>query len=303
MQYKDYYKILGVSRSASADEIKRAYRKLAREYHPDRNKAKNAEERFKEINEANEVLSDPQKRKAYDALGANWKAGQQFTPPPGWDFGRGGAGGGRARAEDLGGFSDFFSQLFGGMAGGMGPGMRGGFGGFADMGAETAPPDTRARLIVSLEDSFHGARKQISVGGRTLNVRIPKGITAGKTIRLAGQGSGGGALLLEVEFAPHPLFELEDSNIYHTLKVAPWEAALGTKVPVPTLGGTVELTLPPNSQSGRKMRLKGRGLPGAVPGDQYVTLQIVTPPATTDEETAFYTEMAKRFAGFDPRQF
>ncbi|MEQ1439698.1 DnaJ C-terminal domain-containing protein [Fontimonas sp. SYSU GA230001] len=300
MQYKDYYKILGVSRGATSDEIKRAYRKLAREYHPDKNKAKGAEDKFKEINEANEVLSDPQKRKAYDALGANWKAGQQFTPPPGWDMGFGHAGGrGRGRGtEDFGGFSDFFSQLFGGM-GGMGAGMRGGgFGGFA----ESAPADTRARLVITLEDSYSGAQKQISVGNRQLTVRIPKGITGGKTIRLAKQGEDGGDLLLEIEFARHPLFEVENSDIYHTLKVAPWEIALGAKVPVPTLGGTVELALPANSQSGRKMRLKGRGLPGPVPGDQYVTLQIVTPPATTDEQHAYYADMPKRFPGFDPRQ-
>ncbi len=300
MQYKDYYKLLGVARSASADEIKRAYRKLAREYHPDKNTAKGAEEKFKEINEANEVLSDPEKRRAYDALGANWKAGQQFTPPPGWGgsggFGRSGRGRG---AEDLGGFSDFFSQMFGGM-GGMGGARGGGFGGFGNMGGEAAA-DTRARLSISLEDSFNGAQKQISIGGRTLSVRIPQGIGPGKTIRLADQGSQGGDLLLEIEFAKHPQFELEGSDIYHTLKVAPWEAALGGKVPVPTLGGTVELNLPANSQSGRKMRLKGRGLPGAVAGDHYVTLQVVTPPIKTDEDKAFYEDMARRFA-FDPRQ-
>ncbi len=307
MQYKDYYKILGVSRSASPDEIKRAYRKLAREYHPDRNKSKDAEDKFKEVNEANEVLSDPEKRKAYDALGANWKAGQNFQPPPGWGDGFGGGfSRGRGRAGDAGGFSDFFSQLFGG-AGMGGAGFGGasfggggpGFGGFGGMGAE-APPDTRARLTIDLEDSFHGAQKQISVGGKTLQVKIPKGITSGKTIRLAQQGSRGGDLLLEVDFARHARFEAEGRDIYHTLKVAPWEAALGGRVPVPTLGGTVELNIPAGSQSGRKMRLKGRGLPGHDHGDQYVTLQIVTPPAQSNEDRKFYEQMAEHFK-FDPR--
>lgn len=314
MEYKDYYKILGVSRSAEQDEIKRAFRKLARQYHPDRNDAKDAEAKFKEINEANEVLSDPEKRRAYDALGANWKAGQNFQPPPGWNTGFS-TGRGRAGGADFGGgggFSDFFSQLFGGVGGGMPGGARAGggfgssgfggagFGGFQDMTAE-APADTRARLAITLEETFHGAQKSITVGGRTLNVRIPKGIVAGKTIRLAEQGRQGGDLLLEIEFAPHPRFEAEGRDIYHTLRLAPWEAALGGRVPVQTLGGTVELAIPEGSQSGRKMRLKGRGLPGHVAGDQYVTLQIVTPAATTDEDRQFYETMRDHF-DFDPRR-
>lgn len=302
MEYKDYYKTLGVARTATPEEIKRAYRKLAREFHPDKNKSKGAEDKFKEINEANEVLSDAEKRKAYDTLGANWKNGQQFSPPPGWESmfgGRAGprrAGGRGARGGDFGGaggagFSDFFSSMFGGGAS---------FGGdFEDMhgGAQ----DTRARLSISLEDSYQGAQRQISLGGRTLSVRIPKGVTAGQTIRLAQQGQHGGDLLLEIDFAPHAQFKVDGRDVQATVNLAPWEAALGAKVPVPTLGGTVELSVPAGTQSGKKMRLKGRGLPGTTPGDQFVTFQIVTPAPRSEDESGFYRDMAKRFADFDPR--
>ncbi|HEY9546848.1 MAG TPA: DnaJ C-terminal domain-containing protein [Solimonas sp.] len=294
MEYKDYYKILGVSRSASAEEIKRAYRKLAREFHPDKNKAKGAEDRFKEVNEANEVLGDAEKRKAYDELGANWKAGQQFTPPPGW------GGSGRARGRPGGAgfagggadFSDFFSQMFGG--GGFGGG---GFQGFG----EPEAPDTRARLTIALEDSYSGAERQISIGGRSLKVRIPQGVTAGQTIRLAGQGTQGGDLLLELEFAPHPQFKLDGRDITTTVNVAPWEAALGGKIAVPTLGGTVELTLASNSRSGQKLRLKNRGLPGKGGGDQFVMLQVVIPAVSDDADRAVFESMAAHFADFKPR--
>lgn len=302
MEYKDYYKTLGVARTATPEEIKRAYRKLAREFHPDKNKAKGAEDKFKEINEANEVLSDAEKRKAYDTLGANWKNGQQFSPPPGWETMFGGRAGPRrsagrgARGGDFGGaggagFSDFFSSMFGGGAS---------FGGdFEDMhgGAQ----DTRAKLSISLEDSYQGAQRQISLGGRTLSVRIPKGVTAGQTIRLAQQGQHGGDLLLEIDFAPHAQFKVDGRDVQATVSLAPWEAALGAKVPVPTLGGTVELSVPAGTQSGKKMRLKGRGLPGTTPGDQFVTFQIVTPNPRSEDENGFYRDMAKRFADFDPR--
>ncbi|MBL6752500.1 MAG: DnaJ domain-containing protein [Nevskia sp.] len=311
MEYKDYYKILGVPRTASADEIKRAYRKLARQYHPDKNKSKGAEEKFKEANEANEVLSDAKKRQAYDQLGANWRAGERFTPPPGWHFDFGQGGGDFARGPrgapggdgGMGGgsFSDFFSSLFGG---GLGGGLGGfeGHGGFEDMaGHFQGGGEQRARIAISLEDSFQGATRSISVGGRTLNVRIPQGVAPGQVIRLSGQGARGGNLLLEVEFAPHPTFRAEGRDIHAAVAVTPWEAALGGKVPVPTLGGTVELNLPAGVQSGKKLRLKGRGLPGATPGDEILTIQIQTPPADNESDRAFYRDMARRFS-FDPRK-
>jgi len=294
MEYKDYYKVLGVARTAKSDEIKRAYRKLAREFHPDRNKAKNAEEKFKEINEANEVLSDAKKREAYDQLGANWRGGQRFTPPPGWNPGAAGGFGrarGRAGAGADAGFSDFFSSLFGGGLGGD----------FEEMGGHGAAPDQRAKVSIGLEDSYHGATLSLSLGARNLSVRIPKGVTAGQTIRLAGQASGGGDLLLEVEFAAHPKFRVEGRDIHVVVPVAPWEAALGAKVPVPTLGGNVEFTLPAGVAGGKKLRLKGRGLPGKTPGDEIVTINLVTPPASTEAARSLYQDMAKQFAEFDPR--
>lgn len=305
MDYKDYYQILGVSRTATADEIKKAYRKLAREFHPDRNKAKGAEERFKQINEANEVLSDPEKRRSYDALGANWKAGSQFTPPPGWEQQFRGSRG--RRGADMGGmgggagFSDFFSTLFGGgMGGAGGPGMSSfGGGGFED---DFAAQPQRAKLAITLEDSYNGGSRQVSLSnGRTLNVQIPKGIAAGQTIRLAEQGPRGGDLLLEMEFSPHPVFKIDGRDVSATVSIAPWEAALGAKVDVPTLGGTVELNLPAGTAAGRKLRLKGRGLPGSTPGDQFVTIQIVTPAADNEADKAFYRDMQRRFEGFKPR--
>lgn len=300
MEFKDYYKILGLARDASQDEIKRAYRKLARKYHPDVSKEPDAEERFKEVGEAYEVLKDPEKRKAYDQFGANWKEGQDFRPPPGWDqgysFGGDFAGGGD--------FSDFFESLFGQARGRGGAHRAGGF--------RSRGEDQVARISISLEDAYGGASHQISLNipevgpegrlvakARSLNVRIPKGVTEGQRIRLAGQGSPGlgggpaGDLYLEISFRPHPYFHADRRDIFLDLPITPWEAALGETVTVPTLGGSVELRIPPGSQSGRKLRLKGRGLPGDPAGDQYVILKIVTPAATTEAAKALYERMAQ----------
>jgi curved DNA-binding protein len=311
MNYKDYYQIMGLQRGASAEEIKRAYRKLARKYHPDVSKEPNAEEKFKEIQEAYEVLKDPEKLAAYEQLGSNWRAGQEFRPPPDWgrnfefstNFGRG----------DDPGFSDFFSSLFGAQAG-FG-GRPGGAGRARSAGGE----DHAAKIQIDLEDSFQGGTKVIELkspamvaGGRvtmeprSLRVTIPAGVTEGQKIRLAGQGSAGlhggraGDLYLEIEFRPHALFSVQQRDITLTLPIAPWEAALGATVQAPTLGGPVDLRIPANARSGQKMRLKGRGLPGNPPGDQYVVLQLVTPPADSAKAKELYQTMSTELA-FDPR--
>jgi curved DNA-binding protein len=310
MQYKDYYKILGVAKDATQEDIKRAYRRQARKYHPDVSKEADAEARFKEINEANEVLKDPTKRAAYDQLGNQWRGGQDFTPPPGWDTGfefrSGGAGGGD-------GFSEFFESLFGGQSPfGRQPGH-------GTRGFQRKGEDRRARIRISLEDSYQGAQRtlqlqapvvdaqgHVHVQPHALNVRIPKGILEGQKIRLGGQGEpgmGGGAqgdLYLDIEFEPHPQFRPEGRDLHLDLPITPWEAALGAKVPVSTLGGRVELKIPAGERSGQRLRLAGRGLPGKPPGDQYVTLQIMTPPAGNADEKAFYERMAETFR-FDPR--
>jgi curved DNA-binding protein len=312
MDFKDYYQIMGVRRDATQDEIKRAYRKLARKYHPDVSKEADAEVRFKEVGEAYEVLKDPEKRAAYDQLGANWKAGQDFRPPPDWERGFDFRGG-EFTGADAGQFSDFFESLFG----------RGGFGGGGARQAQrefhARGEDTYARVLIDLEDAYTGASRIITIRNsepgpdgwlqsreHTLNVRIPKGVRQGQHIRLAKQGGAGigkgahGDLYLEVEFRPHPFYHVEGKDVFLDLPVAPWEAALGAAVKVPTPSGTVDLKIPANSAGGRKLRLKGRGIPAKPPGDLYVALQVALPPAQTEAAKNAYREFEKALK-FNPR--
>jgi curved DNA-binding protein len=313
MRFKDYYEVMGVPRTASQDEIKRAYRKLARKYHPDVSKEKDAEERFKELQEANEVLKDPEKRAAYDQLGANWRQGQDFRPPPDWgkgfEFSSRQAGG-----EQAGEFSDFFSELFGSRS----PFGRAAGHAQAGRGYAAAGQDHLARVEIDLEDAFRGGTRTIElrtpeltpdghvlVKPRTLRVSIPAGVTEGQQIRLAGQGSPGlgggpaGDLFLEINIRPHPQYRLDGRDVTITLPVAPWEAALGETVSVPTLGGPVEMKLPAGARAGQKLRLRGRGLPGSPPGDQFVVLKIVLPPDSPKARQLF--EQMKREIPFDAR--
>jgi curved DNA-binding protein len=317
--YKDYYQIMGVARDASQDEIKRAYRRLARKFHPDVSKEANAEDKFKEVQEAYEVLKDPQRRAAYDQLGSNWRAGQEFRPPPDWgrdfEFSTSSFGGSGGQSD----FSDFFASLFGqrspfGQRSSFDQGGGRGRGGFA-----TAGEDHVAKIQIELEDAFRGGSQtielkapqlgadgRVTVQPRTLKVTIPAGVIEGQRIRLAGQGSPGGGggppgdLYLEIGFRPHRLFTVEGRDLTLTLPIAPWEAALGATVQTPTLAGPVDLRIPPNAKAGQKMRLKGRGLPGPTVGDQYVLLKIVQPPADTPRAKELYEQMQRELP-FDPR--
>lgn len=306
MEFKDYYKILGVERGVTGPELKRAYRKLARKFHPDVSKEPDAEKRMKEVNEAYEVLGDPEKRAAYDQLGSRYQAGQDFRPPPDWDagfeFSRGFSG---SEGAD---FSDFFASLFGGAA------RRRGAGGFRSRGE-----DHHAKVLIDIEDAFQGATRAITLRApqvdgqgrvttqeRTLKVQIPKGVREGQHIRLAGQGAPGigggpgGDLFLEVHFNPHPLYRADGRDLYMDLPLAPWEAALGATVTAPTPGGAVEVKVPAGVQSGRKLRLAGRGIPGKPPGDLYLVLQVVLPPADSEKAKTLYRNMARDLA-FNPR--
>ena len=315
MEYKDYYQILGVSRDASQDEIKRAYRKLAHKYHPDVSSESDAEQRFKEVKEAYEVLSDPEKRQTYDQLGSGYQHGQSFEPPPGWESAGGMGGMGGFGAE---GFSDLFETLFG--AGAFGGARGQAWGGGGGFGPGMGGQDQHARIEITLEEAYAGGERRLQLSvpemdaagrtterTRTLTVRIPAGVRDGQQIRLSGQGQPGpgggpaGDLYLEVHLRPHRLFELDGRDVYLDLPVAPWEAALGERVQVPTLGGAVSMNIPAGAQSGQKLRLKGRGLPGSHPGDQYVIIQIRVPRPENDSQAELYRRMAREMP-FNPRQ-
>ncbi|WP_420225213.1 DnaJ C-terminal domain-containing protein [Pigmentiphaga litoralis] len=307
MKYKDYYDILGVPRTATEAEIKGAYRKLARKYHPDVSKESDAESRFKEIGEAYQVLKEPDKRAAYDNMGTQWQGGQDFQPPPNWDAGfeftgRGGNGGD---------FSDFFESMFGGQAGGAR--------GRARRPMHAQGEDHHAKVLIDLEDAYRGASRNVTLRmpttdasgrvttqERTLSVNIPKGVREGQHLRLSGQGSPGigqgqpGDLYLEIAFRPHRLFRVDERDVYVDLPLAPWEAALGATVDIPTPDGSVQLTIPPNTSAGRKLRLKGKGLPSNPAGDLYVVVGIALPPADTPEARDAYAAMQKAFH-FNPR--
>jgi len=320
MKFRDYYETLGVARGATEAEIKTAYRKLARKYHPDVNKEKDAEERFKEIGEAYSVLKDTEKRAAYDQMGSNWKQGQDFSPPPNWNAGFefsddpnagfGGYGGGYDGDQ-----SEFFESLFG-----RGRHRQGGRSSNARQGMHFKGQDHHAKILIDLADAYNGAKRTISLHmpvqdaeghvstqERKLDVNIPKGIKAGQNLRLSGQGGpgmgdgGAGDLYLEIEFHPNPLYKVDGKDVYLDLPLAPWEAALGTNVNIPTpAGSTLELSIPPNTKSGRKMRLKGKGIPSKEPGDFYVVPNIVLPEAQSDAQKAAYQELEKVF-DFKPR--
>ncbi|MGD0349497.1 MAG: J domain-containing protein [Verrucomicrobiota bacterium] len=323
VQYKDYYEILGVPRGASDAEIKKSFRKLAREYHPDVAKdKKRAEEKFKEINEAYEVLGDPAKRKKYDQLGADWKSGAEFRPPPGWE---GFTGGQTFRGRGAGdqefefhfggtGFSDFFEQLFGSRMRGAGFGSRGAFAEEEEL-AERGR-DIEGDIMVTLEEAMRGSVRSVSVRrpvGRsvrteTYQVRIPAGVTEGQKLRVAGRGEAGssggeaGDLYLRVRLAKHPDFEVEDHNLIYEAELAPWEAVLGAEISVPTLDGRVNIKIPSGTQSGQKLRVRGRGLPrhGGTRGDLMVITQIAVPTRVSDAERKLWEQLARE-SRFNPR--
>jgi curved DNA-binding protein len=311
MEYKDYYKIIGVERNAKQDEIKRAYRKLARKYHPDVSKEKNAENKFKEVGEAYEVLKDPEKRAAYDQLGSNWKEGQEFNPPPNWDAGFEFSGG---YSNDSDSFSsDFFETLFRSAAESSSNHQ-------SYKNVRSRGQDHHAKILIDIPDSYKDVMRdivlktpQIDGSGRlvnkqrTLSVKIPKGVIQGQKIRLSGQGSEGmggglsGDLYLDVEYNSHPVYRVEGKDVYMHLPLAPWEAALGATVTLPTPVSKLQLKIPAGSSGGNKLRLKGQGIPSATPGDLFVILEVAVPHATSDDEKAIYRKMEQTFQ-FNPRK-
>lgn len=315
MEFKDYYQVLGVPRDASADQIKQAYRRLARKYHPDVSKEPDAAKRMSEINEANAVLSDSERRAAYDDVGRYRHAGEEFRPPPDWDAGFEFSGAGTRGADE---FSEFFDALFGRMGGMHGGSARNARATHHAHGGRGE--DHHAAVVLDLADAWHGAERQISfrtphvdaqgrtsLETRTLDVRIPKGIRAGQMIRLAGQGGRGirgappGDLLLEVRFNTHDRFAVDGRDLHGVLQVAPWEAALGAVVPV-TLpdGSLLKVRIPAGTQSGHTLSVRGKGLPSQPPGDLDLTVQVVLPPADSPRARALYETMAHDLA-FDPR--
>jgi curved DNA-binding protein len=307
VKFKDYYETLGVDRKASQEEIQKAFRKLARKYHPDVNKTKEAEERFKEINEANEVLSDAEKRKRYDMLGANWREGQEFQPPPGWDQGGGSFQFNFGDGAGLGGFSDFFDAIFGGGGAFAGASPFGGMGAGPQRGPfPRQPQHQEAEFEISVEDSINGATKSIqlrdAVGKtRSINVKIPAGTNHGGTIRLAG-AKGEPDLYLKIKIAAHARYTAAGSDLLVKLPVSPWEAALGGKVDLVLPDGTIKVTVPAGAQSGSKLRVRGRGFAAGKDrrGDVLAEIKIVVPTALSTSEREIYEKLAS-ISRFNPR--
>ena len=290
MEFKDYYAVPGVAPGAGEAEIKQAYRRLARRFHPDVSKEPGAEDRFKAVNEAYEVLRDREKRAQYDAMRASgWRPGADVGPPPG--FGAGGYGAGGFDPGAAGAFSDFVEAFFGARARQREAGQRA----RSDGRPAGTRADLRERLPLPLETVFAGGTALVEVEGRAFEVKVPVGIRLGQVIRLPGKAPGGGDLLLEVEYAPHPQFEVDGRNVLHVLALAPWDAVLGTTATVPTLGGPVELKIPKDSDAGMKLRLRGRGLPGTPPGDQIVEIEITAPRPENEAQRSLYRQMALAF--------
>lgn len=337
VKFRDYYEILGVARNVDAESLKKVYRKLARKYHPDINKTPEAETKFKEIAEAYEVLSDPEKRKKYDSLGANWKSGQDFTPPPGgfsgrgrtagqragWDFfggGRGASSKGFSSSDEFGGASDFFESLFGNL-GGRSHFSRGHSGGGAWSEAVKGQ-DVESEMQITLEEAFRGAEKSVSfrfsgmdehgtpaTQTRKVDFRIPPGTTDGTKIRLREKGGNGyngghnGDLFLKIEIMPHHIFKVNGHDLELELRVSPWEAALGADISVPTMDGDATIRIKPGTQSGQRIRLKGKGLPGrgkSERGDIFAIIRIVVPESMGAKEKELFRQLSE-ISKFNPR--